>query len=253
MYKVRDAQRGIIVNRILSYLFFTMSLAPVLPPSPTLLGTRGTVVNRSYSPPHSLSRILDNFLLYQSWKMNYYYYTSNHFRSRNMLKASPESPRPDNEDFDDVFSDYPCQISNKRNKQDIIDNRDNRDIKYSLDESMPLYPLKDLNQSLDSAPFTEPYRRRGSVAKIDKRRPSQCQNSGHISFAEILSHFQNQEACKMQKILSEQDAKKGNAKILGIFSQYPKLPRHLETEKDIFLLMAETRYEIMKFLLESNL
>ena len=150
-----------------------------------------------------------------------------------MLRAKSDSPTSE-EDSDDVFAEsVPAPKITSRKSKVTSDS-------YYI--SSKIHTLKDINMSLDSDEFNEPYKRRGSTNITEKRRPSNStRSSTYITFAEILSHFQNQDPVKVQKILSEQDAKKGNAKILGIFSPHPKLPLQLETERDILLLMAETK------------
>lgn len=144
-----------------------------------------------------------------------------------------ESSQPDDE-FDDVFDTI---IPKTAKEKPILSKSRSLNNEYT-----EIYTLKDLNKSLDSDTQHEPYRRRGSATRLEKRRPSTSSKpSSYVTFAEILSHFQNIDPMKMQQILTEQNAKQGNGKILGIFSPYPKLPANLSNEKDIFLLMAETK------------
>ena len=157
-----------------------------------------------------------------------------------MLQARPNSP-DDSEEFDDVFDDNLILIPTSAKKKQCLSKC--RSLKTSHDSYLAkemIHPLNDLNKSLDSDETQEPYKRRGSAARMEKRRPSN-KPSSFVTFAEILSHFQNQDPMKMQRILAEQNAKRGNGKILGIFSPHPRLPANLDNEKDIFLLMAETK------------
>lgn len=156
-----------------------------------------------------------------------------------MLQARPSSP-DDSEEFDDVFDDNVVISSSAKKKQCLSKSRS---LKKSYDSYLrkeTIHPLGDVNKSFDDTEPQEPYKRRGSTARMEKRRPSN-KPSSCVTFAEILSHFQNQDPMKMQRILDEQNAKRGNGKILGIFSPHPRLPAHLGNEKDIFLLMAETK------------
>lgn len=158
-----------------------------------------------------------------------------------MLQARPSSP-DDSEEFDDVFDDSLLIPASAKKKQCLSKSRS---LKTSYDSYLTkemIHPLNDLNKSLDGDETQEPYKRRGSEARLEKRRPSN-KPSSFVTFAEILSHFQNQDPMKMQRILAEQNAKHGNGKILGIFSPHPRLSANLSNEKDIFLLMAETKYE----------
>ena len=152
-----------------------------------------------------------------------------------MIKAISESTTETSEEFDDVFDTIIIPEIAKE-KKSLSKTR-------SLGNGCEkIYTLKDLNKSFDSDAQHEPYRRRGSVTRLEKRRPSTSNKpSAYVTFAEILSHFQNQDPMKMQRILNEQNTKQGNGKILGIFSPHPKLPANLGNEKDVFLLMAETK------------
>ena len=110
---------------------------------------------------------------------------------------------------------------------------------YSLSATTPSKKIQE-HLDFDSDTLDEPYQRRGSSARCEKRKPS-VKSESYVEFTEVLSHFQNQDPVKMMKFLDEQNAKQGNAKILGIFSPNPKLPSSLQNEKDIFLMMAETK------------
>lgn len=154
-----------------------------------------------------------------------------------MLKARSESPG--SEEFDDVFDDNVITAAVTK-KQCLSKTLSHQTSYESYLAKERIHPLGDLNKSLDSDVMKEPYKRRGSAARLEKRRPSN-KPSSYVTFAEILSHFQNQDPMKVQRILDEQNAKQGNGKILGIFSPHPRLPANLNNEKDIFLLIAETK------------
>ena len=153
-----------------------------------------------------------------------------------MLKVAPGSSGDMSEDFDDVFEEKATSPALVNKKHCL-----GKSISYQPEI---IHPLRELNKSLDSEEFQlqEPYKRRGSATRLEKRRPStSIKSSSYVTFAEILSHFQNQDPMKMQRMLDEQNAKRGNGKILGIFSAHPRLPAGLDSEKDILLLMAETK------------